>query len=71
MSELISDPRLKRQELPRRLRLSAREIGVALALTFAAVSQLWVALSSKESRTIVTTEKNNRAAIVEKTLIQR
>ena len=35
-------------ELPRRLRLSAREIGVAVALTFAAGVQLFSAMSSRD-----------------------
>jgi hypothetical protein len=37
-------------ELPRRLKMSSREIGAALALTFAAATQLIAALTSKEQR---------------------
>jgi hypothetical protein len=37
-------------EFPRRLKLSAREIGVALALTFAAGVQLFSALSSRDGK---------------------
>jgi hypothetical protein len=45
------DPsRLLADELPRRLRLSAREIGVAVALTFAAAIQLISALSTRDGK---------------------
>ena len=43
-------PSRSADELPRRLRLSAREIGVAVALTFAAAVQLMSSLSSRESK---------------------
>ena len=36
------------RDLPRRLRLSAREIAVAVALTFAAVIQLMFSLASRD-----------------------
>ena len=35
-------------DYPRRIRLSIREIGVAVALTLAAAVQLWIALGARE-----------------------
>jgi hypothetical protein len=43
-------PELIASDLPRRLRSSSREIGVAVALTFAAAVQLISALTAKEHK---------------------
>jgi len=45
------------REVPRRLRLSAREIGVAVALTLAAAAQLWVSLGARSDSVTVRSEQ--------------
>jgi len=52
--------------LPRRLRLSAREIGVAVALTFAAGAQLWGALSARDSKSAASLDKQARELTVQR-----
>ena len=61
----MSDSTIHDRELPRRMRLSAREIAVALALTCAAVTQLVFALSSRDAKTAVTAESTDRSALMQ------
>lgn len=50
MTKPLKEDKAYDTEFPRRVRLSAIEIGVAVALTFAALIQLISALSQQESR---------------------
>jgi len=48
MDDTNTSKQLLPRELPRRLRLSAREIGVAIALTLAAAAQIWASLGARD-----------------------
>lgn len=48
MQDLKKSGTLVPGEFPRRVRLSLREIGVAVALTLAAAVQLWFALGARD-----------------------
>lgn len=48
MEDLTKISALIPRDFPRRIRLSLREIGVAVALTLAAAVQLWFALGGRE-----------------------
>ena len=65
MNELKSDSTLPSRDLPRRMRLSAREIAVAMALTFAAATQLVYALSSRDSKAAANFAGADRAALMQ------
>ena len=52
-------------DIPRRLRLSSREIGVAVALTCAAALQLIMALTGKSEKTNASDQNLEPAAFIQ------
>jgi hypothetical protein len=65
MDKEITSSSLSSGDFPRRIKLSSREIGVAVALTFAAAIQLLSSISSRESKSGVIDGSGHPASFIQ------